>query len=137
MILVRAAEPRGVNRRGYNMYIDGNMTASFSSASAAVEQGLYQVDGGDPMQLDGVLSLCGRADGDADRFYTGLVAQLGLWNEPLTAEAIQELYNHIDQHMEVPAPCLAVSARSCVRAASAAAVVRERRGHALYVRSSG
>lgn len=66
-----------------------------------MQQGLYAVDGGDAIQLDGTLSLCGRADGDAERFYTGLLAQLSLWDRALNADEIAALYTHISQHFKV------------------------------------
>lgn len=48
----------------------------------------YYEDGGDSMYLNNSVYLCGRADGDGDRFFSGSVAQAGFYNEALNASSI-------------------------------------------------
>ena len=48
----------------------------------------YYEDGGDPIYLNNSVYLCGRADGDGDRFFSGSIAQAGFYNEALNASSI-------------------------------------------------
>lgn len=48
----------------------------------------YYEDGGNPIYLDGNVYLCARTDGDAQRFFSGSVAQVGFYNEALNASDI-------------------------------------------------
>ncbi len=49
----------------------------------------YFEDGGDPIYLDGNVYLCARTDGDAQRFFSGSVAQAGFYDEALNASSIE------------------------------------------------
>ena len=53
----------------------------------------YTIDGGDPIYLRGNIFLCTRYDGASDRFFSGSIAQLSLYNEALNASSIEvQLY---------------------------------------------
>ena len=49
----------------------------------------YTLDGGDPIYLRGNIFLCSRSDRDPDRFFSGSIAQLSLYNEALNASSIE------------------------------------------------
>src|SRR5690348_16375813 len=51
-----------------------------------------EVSGGEPVLLDGKITLCGRADLDSVRFFSGLLAQLSIFNTTLTAADVANLY---------------------------------------------
>lgn len=51
-----------------------------------------QVTGGDPIELDGEINLCGRAENSTDRFFDGSMAHLSVFNTPLSADNVRNLY---------------------------------------------
>lgn len=59
---------------------------------AVSEAGLNSVDGGNPMDLDGEIFLCGRSSGDVTRGYEGLLAELSIFDSTLTASQIEALF---------------------------------------------
>ncbi|MEW5307095.1 MAG: hypothetical protein WDW36_009513 [Sanguina aurantia] len=52
-----------------------------------------RIPGGYPAQLDGPITLCARADLDPGRLFTGSIANLMLWNVPLSASHVAELFS--------------------------------------------
>lgn len=52
----------------------------------------YNIDGGNPLNLDGSIFLCGRSLGDDARGYDGRLAGLGIYNTYLTDDIVDELY---------------------------------------------
>lgn len=55
----------------------------------------YTIDGGDPIYLRGNIFLCARSDGQSDRFFSGSVAQLSLYDEALNATSIEVTNLHV------------------------------------------
>eukprot|EP01025_Chloroclados_australasicus_P055058 TRINITY_DN6593_c1_g1_i3.p1 TRINITY_DN6593_c1_g1~~TRINITY_DN6593_c1_g1_i3.p1 ORF type:complete len:1003 (+),score=63.74 TRINITY_DN6593_c1_g1_i3:441-3449(+) len=74
---------------GYQVYIDGLLAADHSLTNSGPNG---QVHGGDPIYLDSDIHLCGTTDNNPDRYFDGLVSQLSLYDQALTALNIQELY---------------------------------------------
>lgn len=56
--------------------------------------------GGAPMQLAGNITLCARSDLDPNRFYSGYIANLGIYNTSLTPAVLGALYKNVR-----PYPC--------------------------------
>ncbi|KAK9797358.1 hypothetical protein WJX73_002152 [Symbiochloris irregularis] len=76
---------------GFTVYVDGNFAGDLSSASA-----VNQVDGGQPIYLNTAdIFLCSRSDEDTSRYFSGSLANLAIWNEPLTAAQVSALYNTV------------------------------------------
>ena len=53
------------------------------------------VDGGQPMNIDGSIVLCGRSDGDNARGYSGQLAELAIWDESLSEAAVAKIYSAV------------------------------------------
>jgi hypothetical protein len=66
--------------QGYALYIDGALHANLTSPQA-----FFHVDGGDPINIDTNIVLCGRSDAQTSRFFDGRVAQLALFDTSLQA----------------------------------------------------
>ncbi len=58
---------------------------------------LLQVDGGDPMQLDGTLVLCVRSDDPSERHFDGKLAYLGLYDTPLNPQQIGRVPDRVER----------------------------------------
>lgn len=63
------------NVQGFAVYVDGTLHGNLTSP-----QEFFHVDGGDPINLDGEIVLCGRSDKQTSRFFEGRVAQLALFD---------------------------------------------------------
>eukprot|EP00884_Botryococcus_braunii_P015271 jgi/Botrbrau1/2427/Bobra.0395s0049.1 len=85
--------PGGVT--GYSLYIDGYLAGTINGNNSYIGPGgtQYHVDGGNPMNLNGSIYLCGRSLGDQSRGYDGRLASLGLYNTYLTGDQIAALYD--------------------------------------------
>lgn len=51
--------------------------------------------GSGPLQLNGSITLCARADLMAGRFFDGSLAHLAIYDEALTPEEMQSLYTAV------------------------------------------
>ncbi|KDD76511.1 hypothetical protein H632_c200p2, partial [Helicosporidium sp. ATCC 50920] len=87
--------------RGFQLYVDGRLAADLNDedqAGAEAAAGVahpannHNVTGGDPLHADGLLTLCSRSDQDPDRFLSGSLAHLILWNRSIDAPAWKSLY---------------------------------------------
>lgn len=56
---------------------------------------MLQVDGGAPLDIDGRITLCGRSNSEAQRGYTGLLAELALFDAPLTEDQAAFIYSAV------------------------------------------
>ncbi|KAJ9525255.1 hypothetical protein QJQ45_020782 [Haematococcus lacustris] len=77
--------------RGYQLYVDGKLGAELPLANVLAAGS--EVDGGDPIQLTGPISLCGRADGDPNRGFPGWLSQLMVFDIALTPDDVAAMYN--------------------------------------------
>ena len=50
------------------------------------------VDGGDPIYLDSPITLCGRADLNTTRFFSGSLAELSIFDNALTGQQVAYLH---------------------------------------------
>ncbi|KAK9917704.1 hypothetical protein WJX75_007350 [Coccomyxa subellipsoidea] len=86
---------------GFQVYIDGNLAASLPSTdpkalNATMDNVNLLLDGGRPIFLqNGAIYLCGRADGDPTRSFSGSVSHLSLFATVLTAAQIRDLYRTV------------------------------------------
>eukprot|EP01025_Chloroclados_australasicus_P044240 TRINITY_DN4782_c0_g1_i1.p1 TRINITY_DN4782_c0_g1~~TRINITY_DN4782_c0_g1_i1.p1 ORF type:complete len:770 (+),score=55.11 TRINITY_DN4782_c0_g1_i1:95-2404(+) len=79
---------------GYSVYIDGFLAADHGIYNSGPDG---QVNGGDPIYLDSDIHLCGTTGNNPDRYFNGLVYQLSLYDQTLTAQNIQALYEIVKQ----------------------------------------
>ncbi|CAD7694655.1 unnamed protein product, partial [Ostreobium quekettii] len=70
--------------KGYRIYIDGELAASTPDSKG--------VNGGDPIELDGNIYLCGRVDNARERHFDGAIAKLSIFDVALEEEQVQSLY---------------------------------------------
>lgn len=63
---------------------------------------MHNASGGAPMDLTGDLVLCSRSDLDAERFFTGQLTQLMVWNQSLTAADWASLYSAGATYLAAP-----------------------------------
>jgi len=82
--------PETLNSRGFQLYVDGALAGQVPSAFNGEDS---ESDGGDPIFLDGPLSLCNRADGDANRSFYGYISQLAVIDAALEPEDVKALYD--------------------------------------------
>ncbi|GMH45693.1 hypothetical protein BSKO_13656 [Bryopsis sp. KO-2023] len=87
------------NEPGYSIFVDGVLAADVKEGPS--------VTGGDPINLDGPIYLCGRSDEKPDRHFDGTLAHLTLWNSVLTKQEVFVLYERFilaSKGMQVPHP---------------------------------
>ncbi|KAF5839091.1 hypothetical protein DUNSADRAFT_1636 [Dunaliella salina] len=72
--------------RGFQLYVDGELAGQVPSAFNGEDS---ETDGGDPIFLDGPLSLCNRADGDAGRSFDGYISQLTIVDAALEPKDVK------------------------------------------------
>jgi hypothetical protein len=93
---------------GFQIYVDGTLGGSFPTAEVEsflstsvslqpTQSGLplFQIDGGQPMQMEGDIFLCGRGDLEAERHFDGQLAHLELFDASLTQEMIGAMYGSV------------------------------------------
>jgi hypothetical protein len=74
------------------------------------------VSGGDPMFLDSPITLCGRVDLNAERFFSGRLAELSIFDNSLTKQQVTlqtDVCVHLSEVM-CQATCLSVYQRPFV-----------------------
>jgi len=86
---------------GYRMYLDGQLAADLNAQN--VPPGL-NVDGGDPMTLDGNIILCSRGDDPEERHIDADMAYLSMWDVALNATQIESLFSAVNQQIEKVGP---------------------------------
>eukprot|EP00212_Chloropicon_laureae_P003902 CAMPEP_0197488208 /NCGR_PEP_ID=MMETSP1311-20131121/3186_1 /TAXON_ID=464262 /ORGANISM="Genus nov. species nov., Strain RCC856" /LENGTH=1764 /DNA_ID=CAMNT_0043032175 /DNA_START=186 /DNA_END=5480 /DNA_ORIENTATION=+ len=91
---------------GYQIFVDGALGGSFptpevqnflegqqgGSASNPVD---FHVDGGSPMNMEGDIFLCGRADLAAERHFDGQLAHLSIYDQSLSPEMIGAIFTAV------------------------------------------
>ncbi|EIE21984.1 hypothetical protein COCSUDRAFT_56427 [Coccomyxa subellipsoidea C-169] len=92
-MLTLTSQPDGSN--GYCMYVDGKLAGQMQENATYIgSDGIRRtVDGGQPMNIDGSIVLCGRSDGDNARGYSGQLAELAIWDESLSEAAVAKIYS--------------------------------------------
>jgi len=88
---------------GFQIFVDGTLGGSFPTAEIAnfLETsgggGLpwIHVDGGAPLNIDGDIFLCGRADLSQERHFGGSLAHLSIFNESLAPEMVAAMYTAV------------------------------------------
>jgi hypothetical protein len=87
-------QPDGTSK-GLRMYVDGELVSETSSLENLRDSsgGLHPATGGRPLILDGTLTLCARADMNADRFYSGNLANLRIYNSALNEFQVKALFD--------------------------------------------
>lgn len=80
--------------KGFEIYVDGEQVSSVDSNTIYRDANgnRLAVTGGDPLELEGDIVLCGRNDLDPSRFFSGNIAHLMIFNESLTAEQMQDIW---------------------------------------------
>jgi hypothetical protein len=81
--------------KGLRLYVDGELVSQSSSLEEFPDNagGMHPATGGSPLLLDGTLTLCARADLDADRFYSGNLANLRIYNAALDEFQVKTLFD--------------------------------------------
>jgi hypothetical protein len=87
-------QPDGTSK-GIRMYVNGEFISQLSSTEKYqdVSGGFHSATGGAPINLNGTLTLCARADLDPDRFFSGNIANLRIYNVPLEAQQVKALFD--------------------------------------------
>eukprot|EP01025_Chloroclados_australasicus_P054884 TRINITY_DN655_c0_g4_i1.p1 TRINITY_DN655_c0_g4~~TRINITY_DN655_c0_g4_i1.p1 ORF type:complete len:734 (+),score=37.77 TRINITY_DN655_c0_g4_i1:196-2202(+) len=90
-------------RRGYQFFVDGELTSELDEAKVYYGGSVYyfdvsrnavvNVDGGDDISLDADITLCGRSDFSPSDTFNGSVVHLLLYNTSLTREEVSHLHN--------------------------------------------
>ncbi|GLC41484.1 hypothetical protein PLESTM_001201000 [Pleodorina starrii] len=93
---------------GYSLYVDGmlrgHLVPGAVRSTTNANDTNVQVTGGGPSLLSGPIVLCGRADGDPDRHFSGSVAALSLFDSALQPGQVAELYGSYQrQAVHMPA----------------------------------
>jgi hypothetical protein len=75
----------------WQVYVDGKFAARLPPPGyKSTGNDTFVVDGGMPLKLDtGNIYLCGRADGDPDRHYSGSIAHLQIFDETLKPSQVR------------------------------------------------
>jgi len=81
--------------KGLRLYVNGEFISQLSDTEEYQDAsgGLHTATGGDPLNLNGTLTLCARADLDSGRFFSGNLANLRIYNAPLEATQVKALYD--------------------------------------------
>ncbi|KAF5839090.1 hypothetical protein DUNSADRAFT_1635 [Dunaliella salina] len=86
---------------GYALYLDGTLRAvlkpGVKRSTANESDAAVQVTGGAPADLDGPITLCGRSDLSVERFFSGQLSNLMLFDTALTEDEVAELYSSYSQ----------------------------------------
>ncbi|KAL4548009.1 hypothetical protein Ndes2526B_g07220 [Nannochloris sp. 'desiccata'] len=98
-MLSMTSQPQG--GPGYRMYVDGQLAADLNAGN--VPPGL-NVDGGDPMVLDGNIILCSRGDDPEERHVDADIAYLSMWDVALNATQVESLFSVVNQQIEKVGP---------------------------------
>lgn len=84
----------GRGEKGYAMFVDGQEAGKIVEGESYVTDSgnIHVATGGNPMKLDGDLHLCTRADESEERFFSGSITQLKVWNKALSGDQVAEFY---------------------------------------------
>ncbi|KAK9839475.1 hypothetical protein WJX81_004373 [Elliptochloris bilobata] len=93
--------------QGYAVYVDGFLRGALQAPRA-----FFHVDGGDPMNITSDIVLCGRADHAPGRTFNGLISQLAIFNDALSAFQVRQMYAAVMGRL--PAAYLAPAAAPAV-----------------------
>ncbi|PRW58639.1 hypothetical protein C2E21_2984 [Chlorella sorokiniana] len=86
--------------KGFQLYVDGQLAAEASRRLYTDSEGFPKAPtGGAPMNLTGNITLCARSDLYPTRFFGGSIAHLFIYDTPLSADQMQEIYNTGQQSM--------------------------------------
>jgi len=77
--------------KGVDFYVDGTLAGSMVEGISYANGGIIAT-GGENMTLNGTLHLCSRVDENVDRFYSGSLAQLRIYNTAFDAPQVKALY---------------------------------------------
>ncbi|KAK2080285.1 hypothetical protein QBZ16_000138 [Prototheca wickerhamii] len=78
--------------RGYALYLDGQLAASMWDGMTDSQNKTIEATGGDAITSSDTITLCGRYDKIASRYYDGQLANLMVWSAPLGDGEVQQLY---------------------------------------------
>lgn len=88
------------------MYLDGALAATLNaSTNSSDSQNPVTVDGGKPLNFGGDMFLCGRADGEPSRHFSGSISHLAIFDAALTPLGIQVRHK---MHFKPLDPLLAI-----------------------------
>lgn len=95
--------------KGIALYIDGQLVAQTQPGVDYMNSagGVATADGGDPIFLNGTLTLCGRADLNSQRFYSGRLAHLRIFDFALNETQVQAIY--VEQAATASQPASSIS----------------------------
>ena len=95
--------------KGIALYIDGQLVAQTQPGVDYMNSagGVATADGGDPIFLNGTLTLCARADLNSQRFYSGRLAHLRIFDFALNETQVQAIY--VEQAATVSQPASSLS----------------------------
>eukprot|EP01023_Acetabularia_acetabulum_P042267 TRINITY_DN4161_c1_g2_i1.p1 TRINITY_DN4161_c1_g2~~TRINITY_DN4161_c1_g2_i1.p1 ORF type:complete len:685 (+),score=111.18 TRINITY_DN4161_c1_g2_i1:127-2055(+) len=81
--------------RGYQLYLDGELAGEMEEGNQYLGPGndILDINGGDPILLDGNITICGRSDRHPERDFEGSIVYLSLFDTFLTAEQIAYMYD--------------------------------------------
>lgn len=81
--------------KGFRIFIDGAEAAAMVDGNDYLSNlgTIHTATGGEALDLGGDIHLCSRVDENENRFLSGSITQLKIWNEALTDHQIQDLYD--------------------------------------------
>lgn len=86
--------------------LPGHMYRNVNTAVVAGSDGVMRnIDGGQPMNIDGKIVLCGRSDRDMTRGYSGQLAELAIWDGSLSSAQVAAIYHEVSIHFHSHASC--------------------------------
>ena len=118
--VVVSTRPEGGD--GFLLYVDGRLHGEVPAPPGAAPAGeTLFADGGGSLKASGLANssiyLCGRSDGAADRFFSGSVAHVGIWDSAIDAAGAEALFGSVP----VASSSSGAAAKVAAEAASAAA----------------
>jgi len=80
--------------KGVDFYLDGALVGTMQQGVQYGSPGdAHIATGGGPLNLNGTLHVCSRVDEDPERFFSGSIAHLRLYNSALSAAQVKALYD--------------------------------------------
>ena len=118
--VVVSTRPEGGD--GFLLYVDGRLRGEVPAPPGAAPAGeTLFADGGGSLKASGLsnssIYLCGRSDGAADRFFSGSVAHVGIWDSAIDAAGASALFESVP----VASSSSGAAAKAAAEAAAASA----------------
>lgn len=80
------------------------LCGSLRHLADADDGALLPVTGGEPLEIKAPITLCARSDLSGPRYYDGRIANLGIWDDPLTGPHIATLFDQVHARIDLCTP---------------------------------